>query len=196
MGEPPAAPQFAPLEERDPAMIVPLIKRSVKASEETVQLSGSDELIFEPFNDDLFVAYVFDLPGMFKFVSRNDCEALSLDPGQLRTLAVRNLVKRRRKPEIKQPDSGLMLVLDGDLEASLLLVDILWAQLASQIPGDVVVAIPARDVLAVTGGKVNGGIAVLSDAINRVWENPHTNRKLLLTKLLLRREGTSWVTKP
>jgi hypothetical protein len=35
-----------------------------------------------------------------------------------------------------------MLILDGDLEASLLLIDMLWAQLAPKIPGELIAAVP------------------------------------------------------
>jgi len=193
VGEPPAeAPQFVPLERRDVAMIVPLIKRSVKTSEGAIRLPERNELMAEPLVGDLHVFYAFDLPGLFKFVSRNDCEALGLDVAELRALSVRNLIKRRRKPEIKQADTGVMLILDGDLEASLLLVDHIWAQLAPQIPGDLIAAVPTRDVLAVTGTDVDDGLAVLSSAVSRVWENPATDPKLLLTRSLLKRQGPSW----
>ena len=43
---------------------------------------------------------------------------------------------------------GCMFVLDGDLEASLLLVDHLWAQIGPQLPGDLIAAHPARGQLA------------------------------------------------
>ncbi len=190
MGE--RALQLAPDGPHDPAMIVPVIKRSVKMSEEAIRLPERDAPIDEYLAGDLLVMYAFDLPGRFQFVARRHCEALGLDSGELRGLSVRNLVNRRRKPQIKQTDRCAMFVLDGDLEASLLLVDMLWAQLAAQIPGELIAAVPTRDTLAFTGADVDGGVAVLKYAVRRVWENPDTNRKLLLTPSLLIRQGTSW----
>lgn len=86
----------------------------------------------------------------------------------------------------------MIFILDGDLEASLLLADIVWEQLAPQIRGDLIAAVPARDALAVTGTGVAGGIEVLQRAVSRVWDAPHANRKLLLTRSLLMRQGTTW----
>jgi hypothetical protein len=108
-------------------------------------------------------------------------------------VAVRNLTKRRRKPEILRPsDAAVMLRLDGDLEASLLLVNHLWLQLGRGLPGETVVALPSRDVLVASGTHVTGGIETLHRAVKRRWENPTTDRKLLLTRQLLVRRDTSW----
>lgn len=85
-----------------------------------------------------------------------------------------------------------MLILDGDLEASLLLTDHLWAQLAPQIPGDLIAAVPSRDVLTVSGTGVADGEALLRSAVEQVWSNPRTNPKLLLTRSLLVRQDSSW----
>ncbi len=150
-------------------------------SEDVIQLPERDEPIVEHLAGDLLVFYAFDLPGMFQLVARRHCAALGLDAGDLRALSVRNLVKRRPKPQVKQTDRCVMLILDGDLEASLLLVDILWEQL-----------VPTREGLLVTGADVDGGVAVLNYAVSQAWESPRTNPKLLLTRSLLIRQGTSW----
>jgi uncharacterized protein YtpQ (UPF0354 family) len=85
-----------------------------------------------------------------------------------------------------------MVRLDGDLEASLLLVDWLWPQLARGMPGETIVAVPSRDVLVVSGTEVTGGVDTLRGAVRRVWENPRMDSKLLLTRSLLVRRGDSW----
>lgn len=188
----PQAPRLAPEGPLDAAMIVPVIKQSVKLSEEAILLSGRDEPVIERLAGDLLVMYAFDLPGRFEFVARRHCEALGLVAGDLRALSVRNLVARRSKPQVKRTDQVVMLILDGDLEASLLLVDMLWDQLASKIPGDLIAAVPARDTLAVTGTGLDGGVAVLNRAARKVWDSPGGNRKLLLTPSLLIRQGNSW----
>jgi uncharacterized protein YtpQ (UPF0354 family) len=185
-------PQFASLQPRDSPMIIPLIKRSVPPSDDEIRLSGEQALISEHLVGDLHIFYVFDLPSLFWFVSQGERESLGLNASDLRTLSVRNLVKRRGRPEIRQSDTGAMLILDGDLEASLLLVDHLWAQLAPQLPGDLIAAVPSRDVLAVSGTGVTGGVALLRRAVERVWADPSTNPKLLLTRSLLVRQEDSW----
>jgi hypothetical protein len=84
-----------------------------------------------------------------------------------------------------------MLRLDGDLEASLLLVAHLWPQLARGLPGDTVVAVPSRDVLVASGTQVTAGIETLRRAVKRRWET-NADRGLLLTQSLLVRSGTRW----
>jgi hypothetical protein len=195
VGEAPEGLPFA-LEEPplDAGLIVAVVKRSVRLSlaDKTIPLSGPDQPVVEELPGDLLVMYAFDLPGRFVFLARRHREALSLEQGDLRQLSVRNLVKRRPKPKIRQTDRTITLILDGDLEASLLLVDMLWEQLAPRIPGDLVAAVPARDTIAVTGTGLDGGVSVLSYAARQIWESPRVNRKLLLTPSLMIRRGNTW----
>jgi hypothetical protein len=59
--------------------------------------------------------YAFDLPRHFGYLSEEDCQDLGLDPASLRKLSVRNLTRRRSKPEILRPSDGVnMFSLDGD----------------------------------------------------------------------------------
>lgn len=162
-------------DELDRSLILPLIKRV--APEE---MAGG-----------LLAAYVFDLPGMFRYVSAADCARLQLAPGDLHSLAVANLTRLRARPQIRQGAAAAMFVLDGDLEASLLLVDHLWEQIGPQLPGDLIAAVPARDTLAVTGSQIPGGIAALTRAVDAVWHKSPT--RLLLTRSLLIRHGDSWL---
>jgi hypothetical protein len=102
------------------------------------------------------------------------------------------LKRLRSKPEILRPRGpAVMLRLDGDLEASLLLVDSLWPHLARSLGGEVVVGVPSRDVVAVSSTEVSGGVQTLRWAVDRAWKR-QTNRKLMLTRSLLVRRGKSW----
>jgi uncharacterized protein YtpQ (UPF0354 family) len=175
----------------DPSLIVPLIKRTEpEGMDDPVVLPDQDIPIFEELAGALHVAYVFDLSGMFRYVRPRDCARLQLPAGDLRALAVRNLTRRRDRPQIKQARAAAMFVLDGDLEASLLLVDHLWDQIGPQLPGDLIAAVPSRDTLAVTGSQVSGGIAALTRCVDAVWEK--SPARLLLTKSLLIRNGATW----
>jgi hypothetical protein len=178
-------------DELDASLILPLIKRiEPEGADVPVVLPEKDTPIFEELTAELLVAYVFDLPGMFRYVSPGDCARLQLPADGLRRLAVRNLTRRRARPQIKQGRAAGMFVLDGDLEASLLLVDHLWEQIGPQLPGDLIAGVPSRDVLAVTGSQVPGGIAALTRAVDAGWQrSPY---RLLLTRSLLIRDGAAW----
>jgi uncharacterized protein YtpQ (UPF0354 family) len=55
------------------------------------------------------------------------------------------------------------------LEATLMLYPTLWAQLCEEMGDDLVVAVPARDVLAVSPIDSPEGIAELRAVVQRVW---------------------------
>ena len=152
-----------------------------------------DTPIAEELAGELYVFYGFDLPGAFRLVSRRDCARMRLDAGDLRHLAVRNLTRRRARPQIKRAPAAAMFVLDGNLESSLLLVDHLWEQIGPQLPGELIAAVPSRDMLAVTGSQVPGGIAALTRCADAVWQQSTTR---LLTRSLLIRHGPSWQLLP
>jgi uncharacterized protein YtpQ (UPF0354 family) len=185
--------RLAPTGPHEVSLIVPVIKRQAPPSDDAITLPPEFDLVSDSLVGDLNIFYAFDVPGYFKYVSKHDRMTLKLDPGTLREISVRNLTKRRKKPEILRPsDAAVMLKLDGDLEASLLLVPHLWPQLARGLPGETIVAVPSRDVLVVSGTEVTGGVATLRGAVRRVWESPKTNKKLLLTRSLLVRRNDSW----
>jgi uncharacterized protein YtpQ (UPF0354 family) len=183
-------------EDLDSSVILPLIKRA-----EPEGAGGSSPLswpvgdipIAEELAGELHVFYGFDLPGAFRLVSRRDCTRMQLDAGDLRPLAVRNLTRRRARPQVKQAPAAAMFVLDGNLESSLLLVDHLWEQISPQLPGELIAAVPSRDTLAVTGSQVPGGIAALTRCAEAVWQQSTIHP---LTRSLLIRLGPSWQLLP
>jgi uncharacterized protein YtpQ (UPF0354 family) len=189
--------RLAPSEPPDATLIVPVLKRQAPPSDNVVVLPPELELMSDVLIDDLNIFYAFDFPAHFVYVSAGDCKTLEIAPGALRELSVRNLTKRRTKPEILRPsDAAVMLRLDGDIEASLLLVDHLWPQLARGLAGETVVAVPSRDVLVASGTQVTGGIETLRHAVNRRWDNPDARNQLLTRSLLVRRHNSWQVFEP
>jgi hypothetical protein len=183
-------------EDLDPSLVVPLIKRAEPegaGGSSALSWPEGDIPIAEELAGELYVFYGFDLPGAFRLVSRRDCARMQLDAGGLRPLAVRNLTRRRARPQIKQAPAAAMFVLDGNLESSLLLVDHPWEQIGPQLPGELIAAVPSRDMLAVTGSQVPGGIAALTRCADAVWRQPAAR---LLTRSLLIRHGPSWQLLP
>jgi hypothetical protein len=157
---------------------------------QTIELRRSEEMIFEDFVGELMIAYVFDLPSYFRHVNRKDCLNFGIKHDELRPLSTKNLVGRRPKPTVKQGQTGVMLVMDQNLESSLLLVDLVWDQIERQLPGETVAAVPTRDVILVTGTGIPGGIESLERAIVRTWKN--SVPRLRLTRSLLVRRDKSW----
>ncbi|MEV4131525.1 hypothetical protein AB0J72_05105 [Dactylosporangium sp. NPDC049742] len=79
-----------------------------------------------------------------------------------------------------------MLQFDG-VASTLLLAEPFWAGLERAVPGELVVGVPARDAVIVTGSQSPPGLAKVRRAIDRIFfaGDPH----LLSRKLLVRRRG-------
>lgn len=105
----------------------------------------------------------------------------SLD--ELHLLAMRNLrqlvkqaqsgLKLRRLPAADGPSEAIMLTLDGDNEAALLLLDELWDKfLAKHIPNGVIAVAPARDlcVFIDMNSVTKGGLGDLQNVVVKIHE--------------------------
>lgn len=138
---------------------------------------------------DLSIVYAFDHPQSLEIMTEAERIALGVPAAELRALAVKNL--RRLVPEIRHQDSesGYVLQAGGNFEASLLLLDDLWATLASEIPGDLVACAAARDKMMYTGSQVPGGIESLRKFAAQVMAE---DGSYALSGTLLRWTGLGW----
>ena len=104
----------------------------------------------------------------------------------LRRQAAHNLDARLGAAQVHGQPPALMLQFDG-IASTLLLAEPFWAGLERAVPGELVVGVPARDVVIVTGSQSPPGLAKVRRAIDRVFfaGDPH----LLSRKLLVRRRG-------
>ena len=160
-----------------------------------------EEPIREPLIADLYLTYAFDLPEQeagsgrrqSEYVTRRYCAQTGLLPEALRQQSTANL--RTRRPDLGftwYPDAKAVSVsLGGDLESGLLLDDAMMEKLAQDVEGDVVVAVPARNVLVATGTGHPDGLVKLRWIIDQVWSGIE-ERTLLLTRELLVRRQARW----
>ena len=116
--------------------------------------------MFEDLNDELVIVYVQDAEHRVRFLMSN--EDLGVERSALRKLAVENLGRIRPKIEMHSLGNKLaMFDVGGTYEASLLLFDTIWTDGQVKVNGDIVVAVPTRDALLVTGSKNRKGLSVL-----------------------------------
>jgi len=140
----------------DSSLIVPLIKRADAegmGDPPRWRVPDSDIPILEQLTSYLLVAYVFDLPDWFEYVTPRHCERLKLAVDDLRPLGVRNLTRLRSQPTIRTTPELAMFRMDQSLESSLLLADHLWSQVGPKLAGDLVVAVPSRDPCSVAKAR-------------------------------------------
>src|SRR5262249_5724329 len=109
----------------------------------------------------------------------------------LHATAMNNLLVLMGDRTRMQPHGNIFaMFLDGNFEASLLLVDQLWDQsLAGYAQNGFVIAVPARDVLAFADVNSAAGIAELHGVVSRLFpKGDH-----LISQKLYRRESGRWV---
>lgn len=178
-----------PSDAPDPAMLVPRIKHAhFLAAVAGIPGIGPDDMpLTEPLAGDLLVTYALDMPGAFRMLRGGDMRKMGLTPGEVHAAAMANL--RRQVTRIEQAGESPLLILatGGDMEACLLLMDEVWDVYAEKVPGDLVVAVPARNAVFVTGSKSEAGLQVVRATAAQVFKD--AGNHALCADLLVRRTG-------
>ena len=170
----------------DRTRIVPLIKD--RQWFEQVQHRGREqtppqELVAEPLNSDLVVVYAENRLGALRILSSRDDVG---DRARLREAALTNLSRLLPKIEIRPGSDGVLLIsAGGEFDASLLLADNLWSGGQVKVDGDIVVAVPAKDVLIATGSHNLPALTRLRAAAAKFASGPNG----LTTALFVNRDG-------
>lgn len=158
------------------ANVVPTVKSRVWFDELKSKLAASQlEPVFDEYNKELVVVYAENTQTRTRYLT--SAEKLDVPRDKLRETAVANL--QRILPDIQitplQEGRVYLVGADGDYTASLLLLDKVWSDGRLQVDGDFVVALPARDVMAVAGSKDRRALKVLR-SIAKKWyaEGPYS----------------------
>jgi uncharacterized protein YtpQ (UPF0354 family) len=162
--------------EPDRSTIVPRIKHTQFLASLQEMAVPPDQLpVTEPFVGDLLITYAFDLPGMFQMVSPGDLERLAIRPDELRDIAIENLKQQLPEIGIMEQLPLRLIVTGNDLEACALLADTFWTDLSAEIPGEIVAAVPSRDVLVFCSSKDADGLQALRELSAEVREGETTH---------------------
>jgi uncharacterized protein YtpQ (UPF0354 family) len=143
----------------DRPRIIPVVKDREWLDElhNSLRLKGVKQgHLAERLNNELVIVYAEDDPHRMRYLTVG--EGAGMSRAELRALAVENL--RRLLPKIEARNYGDVFLISagGDYEASLLLLDEIWSGGQIKVNGDTVVAIPARNVLLVTGSRSRAGL--------------------------------------
>lgn len=175
----------------DRKLIVPVIKDRPWLEEMRHALAARGatkfpEHVYEDLNSDLIILYAEDSPKNIRYVGPKDLEDAHIERNGLRTLACENLKRLLPKIERHGTNGLFMMVAGGDYEASLLLLDSIWVDLKKEVRGDVVVAIPSRDLLLVTGSEDSQGVEKVKTMVEKSFSQ---GAYRLTKKLFVYREG-------
>jgi uncharacterized protein YtpQ (UPF0354 family) len=160
---------------QNPANIVPIIKGLADDTdvEQATWLENVPLPIHQPLVEDLVVMYAFDLPERFAFLNQREASELNLSHQELHDLAIANLLCRLENVDIQQMNDLPVFCLEigGNLDASLMLLPEVRDVMANDVPGEIVAAVPSRDVFLVTGRESMKGIAAVQAVVEDVWAN-------------------------
>jgi len=146
--------------------------------------------VLDEFMGELLVGYTFGPPYGQRLITWQDLERTGLTRRVLRRQAVHQLDARLPQAHVHGQPPALMLDFDG-LASTLILAEQFWNDLEASVPGELVVGVPARDVVIVTGSQSRPGLEKARRAVDRVFFAG--DRHLLARRLLVRRKGL-WET--
>lgn len=149
----------------DRSRIIPIIKDrkrfyDAQASSQQGDPKGRPSILFHDYNDELVVTYGIDSLDTLTLLSQETYEELGLTRRELRTLVVENLKTVLPRPVVRTGQLYSMIAAGKRYESSLLLLDDFWKGL-SLGRDEIVVAIPARQILLFTEASNRQGVAAL-----------------------------------
>lgn len=132
--------------------------------------SAGNGLYYEPYIGDMILVYAIDYPDRVAYVTRANLRDADVYPSQMNDAAWRNFAAKRAALEFQGNGTTFMAVIDGFYESTLVLDSELWASVAQQMNDDIVMIVPARDLIIVAPASNTAEVAFLStmrtDVIN------------------------------
>jgi uncharacterized protein YtpQ (UPF0354 family) len=132
-----------------------------------------NRIVSKPYMAGLHIVYVVDSPGSMRQLSVGDMKEMKLDPEKVHQLAMLNMEKTLGDiPKADAPElPGLFVITAGDsYEAARVLLHKKWAKIAEEVEGDLVVALPTRDLVFFTGSADENRVRILREMARRVVE--------------------------
>jgi hypothetical protein len=160
----------------------------VQSAEDTAPLHAFGSLdgpIARSFSNTLIVTYMIDEPGgALVFVRERDIENNDRAREELHRRAIENLRAHAQRRKLRFETKGALQIakLDGQHDASLLLLDELWDPPTRIMDpdGELIAAVPSRNILLFTGSTTRGGLPELRASCMRAPLSP---------EVLVRRKG-------
>ena len=169
--------------------VVPVIKDEVWL--EQLRREGTD-VAYQQIAADILVAFAEDGAEQIRFLNRVEVDSLGLSPKEVLAKSTKNL--RARLPKVERIGDGplFMLAAGGTFEASLLLLDDVWAEHAPVVDGRLVVAVPSRELILFAGDKDKASLQKMRSIVAGI----HQDGSYLVSQSLLVRDGEAWKAFP
>lgn len=138
----------------DPSRIIPVIKDRtwLREVQERIKTTGAQqEQLVEELNSELLIAYAEDTEYAIRPLTTKE---YSGERRGLRDLAIKNLLRVLPKIQMYTFNEHVSAISAGeDYTPSLLLLDNIWSGGQIKVQGDIVVAVPTRAAILVTGSR-------------------------------------------
>lgn len=163
------------LEKLSLGKIVPIIK-PVEFADIFISDAGSDskintKLVYDNYNDQLIIAYAFDSGQSIQYMTSKDFEDLQVNRDSLKSIAMRNLTGYLNDIEKTNNNDIYGILAGGTYEASLILIPTIFNKENFNVNGNVVIAIPNRDILLITGNKDKEKIKKMKEISSDLYKN-------------------------
>lgn len=137
----------------------------------TVELSPADTPVIKDLGNGLLASYVVDRGNDFQYIQERELESDSVTKSELHEIGLQNLTNVAASGNLRVTPYGniFAVFLDGNFEASLILLDSLWTDSFRQfVKGDYLAAFPARDILSFCDASSDVGRKELLELIDRL----------------------------
>lgn len=149
-----------------------------------------DRYVTDLLFDDLAVGYSMGRPFGERLLTWQEFERMGIGRRELRWRAAQLIDSCAERVGIHGQPPALMLSFEG-IESSLILCEPFWDSLEGCVPGSIVVGVPSRDMVIVTGSRSPAGIEKARRAVDRMFLAG--GRHLLRPGLMIRRPD-GWQT--
>jgi uncharacterized protein YtpQ (UPF0354 family) len=156
----------------DLSKVVPRIKETLaRGAPADLVLSQENSPVLVPLVADLTVAYAFDMGDHYVFVANKDLPRLGVSAEELHARALQNLRALNLNVQAHSGEGIMALTAGGNYEATLLLLPEIWEAIGPMVEGRMIVSVPARDIVYVTGDSNQENLASLRRWTSKMLEN-------------------------
>jgi uncharacterized protein YtpQ (UPF0354 family) len=125
--------------------------------------------IYETYNDEFMIMYALDLPVNVRGIGESDLTTLGITRESLLEISINNLMKIIPGIQVKGGNGLFMVMAGGTYESSLILHHDIIHKDNFKVNGELVVAIPNRDILLVTGSNDTENLAKAAAIANKMF---------------------------
>lgn len=141
-----------------------------------------------PLCGELIVTYAFDLPDSFMMATPSLVEQAGVSAAELPALARANLERALPQPQFFAKDGCNIAVTGEGLEATLLLADGMWNEMAPSVRGEILASVPRRDRILMCDSADPTAVATLRAQAQEFFEEQDDAHRLS-TQVMVRRGG-------